>query len=109
MRTLLAALLLLSGCATSNPIYLPDGSSGYTVNCDGSASSWSVCFQAASGLCGSAGYDVLERSDDKTGTAVVTPQWGTAGAMVSRSMLVRCKSVAESGNSAAASDGRAAK
>lgn len=90
MRAVLALSLLLSACATSQPIYLPDGSAGHAINCDGSAMSWSLCFQKAGELCGASGYTILERSDDKAASATVTPQWGAVGAVVTRSMLVKC-------------------
>lgn len=91
MRAVLALSLVLSSCATSQTVFLPDGAAGHAINCDGSAVSWSACFQKAGELCGASGYEVVDRSDSETYTATATPQVYQAGAFVTRSMIVKCK------------------
>lgn len=90
MRKLLLAVVLLAGCATSSKTYLPDGSEGFSINCDGSALSWSQCYKKAGDLCGAQGYKVLAGGNE--GNAIVGGnQYGFAGGMiVTRSMLVKC-------------------
>lgn len=91
MRALTAlSLLLLCACAKSQQVYLPDGSAGYSINCDGSSNSWSLCFQRAGQLCGPSGYEILERTGDTTESAAAMPGVFAVGANVTRSMLVRC-------------------
>lgn len=47
--------VLLSACATSSELYLPDGSSGHKVVC----SSYAQCAKKAGKLCGASGYSVI--------------------------------------------------
>jgi hypothetical protein len=94
-----AAVLLgagLSGCASSNTtslINLPNGQSGFAVNCSGAdaASSWASCYVQAGKACGATGYDIVSKDNDEGG-----PTGGSVTNVVSanvknRSMIVRCK------------------
>ena len=69
-------LAMLGGCTTAKEIYLPNGSKGHDIRCDGLASRMENCFQKAGEICGSKGYDV------------VNPQgsYGSPG-----SLFIRCK------------------
>ena len=99
---LLASVLALAGCATAKEMYLPDGSVGYNIQCDGSANSISNCFQKAGELCGSKGYALLNRegqvvpfgmstgSVSATGASAQGAYVTQAGAFVSRSLFIRC-------------------
>lgn len=51
----------LAGCAIAKETYLPDGTKGHSISCDGSAVGINVCFEKAGDLCGSRGYDLLSR------------------------------------------------
>jgi hypothetical protein len=102
MRIALLALLL-GGCAFAQPMYLPDGSQGYNISCDGSANSIGKCFQKAGELCGARGYDIVTREGE------IIPYGSSAGgvsanayqaqgayvsqsgAFVNRSLMVRCR------------------
>ena len=55
----LSILVSSFGCAISKKTYLPDGSQGYSISCDGAAVGINVCFEKAGELCGSRGYDIL--------------------------------------------------
>jgi len=63
VRFLACSLLTLAlvGCAISKETYLPDGTKGHSISCDGSAVGINVCFEKAGDLCGSRGYDLLNR------------------------------------------------
>lgn len=100
---LLAFAVVLGGCAISKDMYLPDGSKGHNISCDGSANSISNCFQKAGELCGSNGYVLLNREGEAipfgygTGSASANAA-GAQGAYVSqvgmfvnRSIFVKCK------------------
>ena len=69
-------LAILGGCTTSKEMYLPDGSSGHNINCDGIASSMQSCFQKAGEICGSKGYSIASTQ----GSYVLT-----------RSLFIKCK------------------
>jgi hypothetical protein len=77
MRALLG--LLVTGCVTASPIYTPTGKPGHAIECSGTAQSWGQCYEKASELCGSSGYDIMDRAGD------------TAGAIVRRTLVIACK------------------
>lgn len=93
-----AALVVagLSGCASSNDaslINLPDGQTGYAVNCSGAdaGSSWASCYVLAGKKCGATGYDIVSKDNEEGG-----PTGGGITNVISanvknRSMIVRCK------------------
>jgi hypothetical protein len=83
-----AALVILAaalaGCsATVQKIPTPDGKSGFQVSCDGSASDWPACYEAAAKACPGGSYDVLNRDSNSTPSAY--------GPIVRRSMAIACK------------------
>ncbi|MBY0484226.1 hypothetical protein [Nitrosomonas sp.] len=100
---LIGIIAMLIGCAMSKEMYLPDGSKGYNISCDGSANSMGNCFQKAGELCGSKGYYLLNREGQaipfgtNVGSASVVLGGGSAGyvaqtgMMVTRSLFIKCK------------------
>jgi hypothetical protein len=95
--------LSLTGCAISKPMYLPDGSQGFNISCDGSANSISKCFQKAGELCGSRGYDIVTREGEiipygYAGGGFNANQHAAngayisqSGAYVNRSLMIKCR------------------
>jgi hypothetical protein len=94
-----ASLLLAAGlaaCASSNNaslINLPDGQTGYAINCSGAdaGSSWGSCYVLAGRACGATGYDIVSKDNEEGG-----PTGGGITNVISanvknRSMVVRCK------------------
>ncbi|WP_144113652.1 hypothetical protein [Paraburkholderia sp. BCC1886] len=98
---LAAALLLglgsiLSGCASSNTtslINLPNGQTGFAVNCSGAdaASSWASCYVQAGKACGATGYDIVSKDNDEGGTTGGSVTNVVSANVKNRSMIVRCK------------------
>jgi hypothetical protein len=87
----LILVLLIGGCATSSRTYLPDGSQGHSITCSGSALNWGMCYEKAGQLCGSGGYNIIERSGDSN-SMISGNQYGIYGGSVqSRNLLVHCK------------------
>ncbi|NML33922.1 hypothetical protein [Paraburkholderia antibiotica] len=94
-----AALLLaagLGGCASSNTttlINLPNGQSGFAVNCSGAdaGSSWASCYVQAGKACGATGYDIVSKDNDEGGTAGGSVTNVVSANVKNRSMIVRCK------------------
>ncbi|WP_442859592.1 hypothetical protein [Burkholderia sp. 8Y] len=86
----------LGACASSNEaslINLPDGQTGYAVNCSGAdaGSSWASCYVLAGKACGATGYDIVSKDNEEGG-----PTGGGITNVISanvknRSMIVRCK------------------
>ncbi|ADG15391.1 hypothetical protein [Paraburkholderia atlantica] len=94
-----AALLLaagLGGCASSNTttlINLPNGQTGFAVNCSGAdaGSSWASCYVQAGKACGATGYDIVSKDNDEGGTAGGSVTNVASANVKGRSMIVRCK------------------
>ena len=85
------ATTVISGCATVHDTYAPDGKKAYTLNCSGLARGWDKCFEAAGNLCGAAGYNVVDRSDEGA-AAAGGGSGGFFGAKTNeRAMVVECK------------------
>jgi hypothetical protein len=90
------AVASLGACASSNEaslINLPDGQTGYAVNCSGAdaGSSWASCYVLAGEKCGATGYDIVSKDNEEGG-----PTGGGITNVISanvknRSMIVRCK------------------
>ena len=86
----IAATLL--SCAHSSDTYTPDGRKGYMVDCSGSALNWGMCYSKAGELCGTRGYDTLEKDGEKDGEMVSASSAGVFGVPInSRSMMIVCK------------------
>src|ERR1700722_12656074 len=94
-----AVLLLgvgLAGCASSNTtslINLPNGQTGFAVNCSGAdaASSWASCYVQAGKACGATGYDIVSKDNDEGGAAGGSVTNVVSANVKNRSMIVRCK------------------
>ena len=91
----MTALISVAGCATVHQTYASDGRKAYTLNCSGAARGWDKCLAAAGDLCGSAGYDVLDRTLEGMSVAGADVN-ATSGSGFKvdtheRSMLVSCK------------------
>lgn len=110
MKHYLLALapMLLQGCATKSDatkseIYLPDGSVGYNISCDGSALSSSECYNKAAEICKEKGYILIAKDREahdvgvSNGSANVSDAGGGAeyishqGADISRNIYIKCK------------------
>lgn len=91
---------LVSGCATSRQIIGPDGQAMHNISCNGAANSIGTYYEMASEICGTAGYDILDRDGTVSPFSVASgsarPGYGgftvTSGAIVTRNLFVRCKS-----------------
>ncbi|MFP3274612.1 MAG: hypothetical protein RXR52_27385, partial [Paraburkholderia sp.] len=91
-----AALLVggLSGCASSNTtslIHLPNGETGFAVNCSGAdaSSSWASCYVQAGQACGPTGYDIISKDNDQGGAAGGSVTNVVSANVKNRSMVIR--------------------
>ena len=87
--------LTLAGCATVKESYAPDGRKAYALNCSGTARGWDKCLAAAGNICGSTGYDVLNKSSEAVSIASAAASNDSFSASAvktsERTMLVACK------------------
>ena len=91
----IAAVVSLGACASSNDaslIHLPDGQTGYAVNCSGAdaSSTWASSYVLAGYKCGATGYTIVSKDNEEGG-----PSGGSITNVVSanvknRSMIIRC-------------------
>jgi len=59
-RVFLACLAVLAGCGTTaKEAYLPDGTRGYHVSCDGVWGASGDCYAKAGDICGAKGYSLV--------------------------------------------------
>lgn len=86
------AVVCLSGCAIANKTYLPDGTLGHSISCDGSAVGMNVCFEKAGEICGAKGYKLLNREGQVIYSGVYLREQGVSqfGAFNSKSILIKC-------------------
>lgn len=78
-----AAAALLVGCATAKTVYTPDGRQGHAIQCGGTAMTWNECQEKAGQICGTSGYEVLDRQENTS--------YVIGSASISRTMLISCK------------------
>ncbi|WP_022667935.1 hypothetical protein [Desulfospira joergensenii] len=87
--------MAISGCAISKKTYLPDGSEGYSISCDGAAVGINVCFEKAGELCGSKGYEIFNREGQYVpfamGSVNGNQAFVTYGSFNTKSIMIRCK------------------
>jgi hypothetical protein len=86
----------LSACASSNTtslINLPNGQTGFAVNCSGAdaGSSWASCYVQAGKACGATGYDIVSKDNDEGGAAGGSVTNVVSANVKNRSMIIRCK------------------
>lgn len=102
----LVLIMAISACAMVSETYMPDGSKGYSISCDGAAVGINVCFEKAGNLCGAVGYDIITRegqivpygtasaSVQGTATQVQGQSFATYGSFNTKSIMVRCRNQA---------------
>lgn len=91
MRAALIACIALTGCATQESVYLPDGRQGFAITCSGTDLNWDDCYAKAGNVCRSKGYEIVRRDSD-TGASAAATQYGAYGGTIQRrSLLIACK------------------
>jgi hypothetical protein len=91
-----ALISSLAACASSNTtslINLPNGETGFAVNCSGAdaGSSWASCYVQAGKACGATGYDIVSKDNDEGGAAGGGVTNVVSANVKNRSMIIRCK------------------
>jgi hypothetical protein len=85
------AAVTLSGCATARKTYTSTGKEGYSINCSGTSSTWGRCYERAGDLCGSRGYEVLEKIGESISSSSGTILEQHSGTDINRNMIIKCK------------------
>lgn len=89
-RLLLLCAVLLSGCVTSSPVALPNGTQGISISCNGAMRSYSDCMNKAGEICGATGYQILDKDGLTSATLVANQYSATMMPVVRREMIVKC-------------------
>ena len=84
----LAAMVVLTGCATQRTIYYNDGKLAHVVTC--SEHAWYSCLEDAGKVCQNAGYKVVERHTGRSSVSLFS-----TGELI-HDLVVECKAGAES-------------
>lgn len=89
----LGVVVLLAGCATSQPTYLANGMRAYQVDCSMAVSGLNACYAVAAELCGGRGFGVFDWDGRAVPMPYVEPDLARTGGMfgVNR-LLVACRS-----------------
>ncbi|HUW37173.1 MAG TPA: hypothetical protein VMV91_07545 [Rhodocyclaceae bacterium] len=83
----LAAMAMLTGCATQRTIYYNDGKLAHVVTC--SEHAWYSCLEDAGKVCQNAGYKVVERHTGRSSVSLFS-----TGELI-HDLVVECKAGAE--------------
>jgi hypothetical protein len=85
-----ALILTLSGCVTSRPVMLPNGTQGLAISCPGAARDVADCMNKAAHVCGGP-YQMLDRDGGVVAGAMVPVGSGAVymGA-VHRTLIIKC-------------------
>ncbi len=87
------ALLLLAGCATTEPTYLANGMPAYRISCSPGFDGLNTCYEAAAKLCGRRGYAVYDWSGQAWPLPYPDPaSLDTVTSLGTASLLVACRS-----------------
>lgn len=82
---------LLVGCASSSKTFDAEGKEAYVLNCSGTARNWGMCYEKAGEICGTKGYEIVQKSGDTGWIAGGSTSGFAGGSTISRSMVIRCK------------------
>lgn len=86
-----ALIASAAGCASVKESHSADGRKAYTLNCSGLARGWDKCLAAAGEICGTRGYDVLDRVSERTASIGGSPGSFFGAQSAERSMVVACR------------------
>ena len=110
-RIAVSLALLLAACVSSEQTFTATGAKGHVINCTpgwthgivgniaNAQTSWGTCYEEAGRICGSRGYDIIERVGEGqySSTAIAgadrnTAQaYGSATTTTNRTMVIKCK------------------
>ncbi len=99
---LAAGLVFLCACAKATDTYLPDGSLGQSISCNGSLLNHGDCLAKAGEVCGARGYSLINKDGSSTPYSNAQGGFGanqysagggfssSSGSITTRSILVKC-------------------
>ncbi len=88
----------LAGCSTAKSISLPDGRTGFLIQCGGTMNSWATCIEKVSEVCGAQGYEIVSKNEEEG----IANLMGSITPTIARDMIAVCgapKSVEKTRNS----------
>jgi hypothetical protein len=87
--TVCALVLTLSGCVTSRPVMLSNGTQGFAINCPGAARDIGECMNKAAKACGGE-YQMVDRDGSLVGSAIPPANNVFYMGAVHRTLIIKC-------------------
>ena len=87
---LVVGLLMLGGCVSAEAMKLPDGRTGYVIECNGGLQSMAACMNKAAEVCAGP-YEVLNRDQSTAPVATFSNGTGSIVPAKFRTLEVACK------------------
>lgn len=56
-----------AGCGSAQTARLPDGSEGFSVNCNGMDNDWAECYNKAADMCDGGKYQIMSQNTSAVG------------------------------------------
>jgi len=89
----LAALILLSGCAASEPAYLANGQKVLRVTCNLSSDGMAACFKLSGTICGPRGFVIYNWSGEQWARPYPDPETlQNDPGLAADGLLIACRS-----------------
>ena len=85
--SLLFFVIIINACSTSSEVKTTSGKVEHSIYCSGGAYSWDTCYEKASVICGSKGYDILEKYEDQ-GAFIA---YENSQVLPDRRLIIECK------------------
>jgi len=84
-------MLILSGCSTTpTTVVFPDGSTGYSVSCDGNSKTVNDCVKSAIRICRGGPFKTVKEESWIAGSDSFVPNTDTSGRLPYRTLSFRC-------------------
>jgi hypothetical protein len=89
----------VAGCSSVKSISLPDGRSGFLIQCGGTMNSWATCVEKVSEICGSQGYEIVSKNEEEG----IANLMGSVTPTIARDMIAICGAPKKEGRNASRS------
>lgn len=84
---ILAAIMALTGCASSKLVTLPDGAQGYVIK---GCHDMAKCYEKARAVCGG-NYEILDKGSGTVGTVSGAGGYVSGATSTQYTITIRCK------------------
>ena len=83
--------LVMSACATADPVTFANGQPGYAIRCDLGLNGLDLCYRKAGSLCGAQGYSLRDWKGNPVSFAAVEQNLDVNfSSLAAKTILARC-------------------